>query len=224
MAWIDKKNRLAHRLFYKQYRGTLDDNLTIDHLCSNRSCVNPDHLEEVPLSVNAKRARERNAQSTCAKGHIKDKMRVDHGYEYMVCSTCQREYYAEYREKNRTRTRERVNEWNRKKRAMSGTGKREYLRSLGFTVGERGRFSLEMQQALKDYEEPEVVNKPIPKVKNTPKRTDGITVYTAELHGGQIIRFDTCATCKENVVFCHCLNPQPPAWLAEDVAVYRSGE
>ncbi len=102
--------------------------------------------------------------------------------------------------------------------------KREYLRSLGFEVGSRGRFSLEMQQALKDYEEPEVVNKPIPKVKNTPKRTDGITVYTAELHGGQIIRFDTCATCKENVVFCHCLNPQPPAWLAEDVAVYRSGE
>lgn len=108
--------------------------------------------------------------------------------------------------------------------SMSGTGKREYLRSLGFTVGERGRFSEEMQAALKDYEEPEVVNKPIPKVKNTPKRTDGITVYTAELHSGQIIRFDTCATCKENVVFCHCLNPQPPKWLAEDVAVYRAGE
>lgn len=30
--------------------------------------------------------------------------------------------------------------------------KREYLRSLGFNVGERGRFSAEMQTALKDFE------------------------------------------------------------------------
>lgn len=58
--------------------------------------------------------------------------------------------------------------------------KREYLRSLGFEVGSRGRFSEEMQQALKDYTEetPEVII--IPKVKNTPKRTDGVRVYTAD--------------------------------------------
>ena len=31
--------------------------------------------------------------------------------------------------------------------------KREYLRSLGFTVGERGRFTAEMMTALKDYQE-----------------------------------------------------------------------
>jgi hypothetical protein len=31
--------------------------------------------------------------------------------------------------------------------------KREYLRSLGFTVGERGRFTSEMITALKDYQE-----------------------------------------------------------------------
>lgn len=103
--------------------------------------------------------------------------------------------------------------------------KREYLRSLGFEVGTRGRFSEEMQLALLNYEEesePEIVI--IPKVKNTPKRSDGITVYTAELHTGQIIRFDMCADCKENVVFCHCTNPQPPKWLAEEVASYRAGE
>jgi len=102
--------------------------------------------------------------------------------------------------------------------------KREYLRSLGFTVGERGRFSEEMQQALKDYTEPTVDNSPKPKVKNTPKRTDGIKVYTAEMHTGQIIRFDQCADCKDNVVFCHCSNPQPPSWLAPEVASYRAGE
>lgn len=102
--------------------------------------------------------------------------------------------------------------------------KREYLRSLGFEVGSRGRFSEEMLQALKDYEEPTVEKTILPKIKNTPKRTDGIKVYTAELHTGQIIRFDMCADCKENVVFCHCANPQPPKWLAEEVAIYRAGE
>ena len=115
-AWVDKKNRLAHRLFYKHYRGTLDDSLTIDHLCSNRSCVNPDHLEEVPLSVNAKRARERNAQNTCEKGHLKDKMRADRGYEYMVCSVCQRDYNREYRKNNLEKMRKANREYARKKR------------------------------------------------------------------------------------------------------------
>lgn len=109
---------------------------------------------------------------------------------------------------------------------MSGTGKREFLRSLGFEVGARGRFSAEMLEALKDYTEPEDIDTPpvMPRVANTPKRTDGIKVYTAELHTGQIIRFDMCADCKENVVFCHCTNPQPPKWLAEEVASYRAGE
>ena len=102
--------------------------------------------------------------------------------------------------------------------------KRDYLRSLGFEVGTRGRFNEAMLKALENYTEetPEVII--IPKVKNTPKRTDGVRVYTAELHTGQIIRFDQCASCSENVVFCHCTNPQPPSWLLPEVASYRAGE
>lgn len=102
--------------------------------------------------------------------------------------------------------------------------RREYLRSLGFEVGTRGRFNEAMLKALQDYTEetPEVII--IPKIKNVPKRTDGITVYTAVLKGGQVIRFDTCATCQENVIFCHCSDPKPPRWLQEEVASYRQGE
>lgn len=102
--------------------------------------------------------------------------------------------------------------------------KREYLRSLGFTVGERGRLSQEMKDALANFEEPEVVNKPIPKVRNLPKRTDGIKVYTVELTGGQIVRFDTCYNCKENVVYCQCPAPTAPDWLGDEVASFRLGE
>ena len=97
--------------------------------------------------------------------------------------------------------------------------KREFLRSLGFEVGARGRFSAEMLEALKDYTDPEDIDTPLlPKVKNTPKRTDDIRYYVAELHGGQIIKFDTCSDCTEYILYCHCDDPQPPRWLREEVA------
>ena len=53
----------AHRVAYFISRGSIasyqankKDNLVLDHLCFNRSCVNPDHLEEVTQSENVRRA------------------------------------------------------------------------------------------------------------------------------------------------------------------------
>lgn len=46
----------AHRVAWALRNGRLvDPDLTIDHLCRNRRCVNPDHLEEVTLAVNNER-------------------------------------------------------------------------------------------------------------------------------------------------------------------------
>lgn len=39
------KNCKAHRASYKLFVGKLDSSLQIDHLCRNRRCVNPHHLE-----------------------------------------------------------------------------------------------------------------------------------------------------------------------------------
>lgn len=53
-----RSNLLAHRIAW--VAGTnqpLTGNLTIDHLCRNRACVNPTHLEPVTMSENASRAR-----------------------------------------------------------------------------------------------------------------------------------------------------------------------
>lgn len=87
------RNALAHRASYAIHVGAIPDGLEIDHLCRNRLCVNPTHLEPVDRKTNASRSIHANSVKThCVKGHEftpENTYRRPNGRRY--CAACHRE-------------------------------------------------------------------------------------------------------------------------------------
>ena len=69
-----RKAHNAHRWAYINMVGDIPEGLTVDHLCRNRKCVNPSHMEIVTIRENLLRGTgysARNARKThCPKGHL----------------------------------------------------------------------------------------------------------------------------------------------------------
>lgn len=74
--WRGKGTALAHRVVYEEARGPIPAGMTLDHLCRNRRCVNPDHLEPVTNRENILRGTSPSAiharKTHCPKGHPYD--------------------------------------------------------------------------------------------------------------------------------------------------------
>ncbi len=64
---------MAHRIFYTLFKGEVPTDMALDHLCRERTCVNPEHLEIVTMVENVMRGESthaKNARKThCKKGH-----------------------------------------------------------------------------------------------------------------------------------------------------------
>lgn len=50
------RRHVAHRYIYEMLVAKVPDGLELDHLCRNRGCVNPEHLEPVTHQENMRRA------------------------------------------------------------------------------------------------------------------------------------------------------------------------
>ncbi len=94
----------AHRAYYHEYIGTVgdDDELILDHLCRNKLCVNPDHMDIVDHSENALRGlagHDRGSQqrsiTICPSGHEYTPSNTatrtrPNGKTYRSCRECER--------------------------------------------------------------------------------------------------------------------------------------
>lgn len=56
VAEINGRMHRMHRTAFVSFRGEIPTGLDLDHLCRNRSCVNPWHLEPVTRSENLNRS------------------------------------------------------------------------------------------------------------------------------------------------------------------------
>lgn len=90
VQWRENGNpirKLGHRLTYETHVGPIPEGLVLDHLCRNRKCVNPAHLEPVTHAVNIGRGESPNAivkrTGVCRRGHP-----MTNPYRGYTCRTC----------------------------------------------------------------------------------------------------------------------------------------
>jgi hypothetical protein len=65
---VNGKSQLTHRVSYQLLVGPIEAGFQIDHLCENKKCCNPAHLEPVTARTNASRKVDAN-KTVCVNGH-----------------------------------------------------------------------------------------------------------------------------------------------------------
>ncbi|MGC0144426.1 HNH endonuclease signature motif containing protein [Pseudactinotalea sp. Z1732] len=98
---VDGVSKSVHRLTYQAFVGPIPSGLQIDHLCMNKSCCNPQHLEAVTGVVNV--ARFAATVTHCKYGHPLEGENVRWRGNRRQCKTCAREDSAARREQWRAR-------------------------------------------------------------------------------------------------------------------------
>lgn len=103
----------CHRAAYMDFIGSIPAGLTLDHLCRNKSCVNPSHLEPVTMRENILRS-----ESPPARNHRKVFCQKQHEFSpqntyvrddgQRECRICKRAIQTVWRNKRRLERRNKV--------------------------------------------------------------------------------------------------------------------
>lgn len=124
-AFHNGKPKYTHRIAYEMVIGSIPDGLQIDHLCRNRVCCNPNHLEAVTQAENArrgmsaKRAREIGAAKThCKRGHeyTLENTYLQPATGRRSCRTCKRTVLREEQNFCRRNNRDSYNHYQKERR------------------------------------------------------------------------------------------------------------
>ena len=127
----------VHRLVYVTAIGPVPDGLELDHLCRNRACANPDHLEVVTHDENMRRSVGNNSLKThCPAGHAYTSENTHVSQGKRSCKTCGRERMRVRRAAGLVKPadpeaeRERFRKWRDDNREHYRAYQREYQRNL----------------------------------------------------------------------------------------------
>lgn len=92
----------AHRIAYEWWVGPIPEGLTIDHLCRNRACCWPPHLEAVTFEENVRRGVSFSAENgrkincpTCGSDYIVRHVST-RGRDQRECMDCARRHKREH--------------------------------------------------------------------------------------------------------------------------------
>lgn len=103
--YVGDRDVYVHRFSYEQHQGPIPAGLVIDHLCRNRACIRPSHLEPKTALANllAEGSRIRfNGADQRAKTHCKNGHEFSSENTYITpsgsraCRTCKRIVQREY--------------------------------------------------------------------------------------------------------------------------------
>lgn len=112
----DYRPQLVHRVAYEEAYGPIPAGLQVDHLCRNRICIRPGHLEAVTQRENILRSDAPNAiavrTGVCIRGHAKE--------PGQACLACARiRWHQSDSPERRQAARERTRAWSQRQKEAS---------------------------------------------------------------------------------------------------------